>query len=125
MPIADNESNNVNKPEIEKELAYSDLVSQTKNWIKAHEDPLLFTGYNENTSFNTKDSTEEVLANKLLILSIVKNYQLKKAIFEEKVKNIAKNASNKNEAMDYLLNSTEWNEMVQYEKWVQEFLQRQ
>jgi len=125
MPIAYNESNNVNKPEIEKELAYSDLVSQTKNWIKAHEDPLLFTGYNENTSFNTKDSTEEVLANKLLILSIVKNYQLKKAIFEEKVKNIAKNASNKNEAMDYLLNSTEWNEMVQYEKWVQEFLQRQ
>jgi len=125
IPIVDNESNNVNKPEIEKELAYSDLVSQTKNWIKAHEDPLIFTGYNENTSFNTKDSTEEVLANKLLILSIVKNYQLKKAIFEEKVKNIAKNASNKNEAMDYLLNSTEWNEMVQYEKWVQEFLQRQ
>ena len=125
MSIANNESNNVNKPEIEKELAYSDLVSQTKNWIKAPEDPLLFTGYNENTSFNTKDSTEEVLANKLLILSIVKKYQLKKAIFEEKVKNIAKNASNKNEAMDYLLNSTEWNEMVQYEKWVQEFLQRQ
>ncbi len=125
MPIADNESNNVNKPEIGKELAYSDLVNQTKNWIKAHEDPLLFTGYNENNSFNTKDSTEEVLANKLLILSIVKNYQLKKAIFEQKVKNIAKNASNKNEAMDYLLNSSEWNEMVQYEKWVNEFLQRQ
>lgn len=109
----------------EKELAYSDLVNQTKNWIKAHEDPILFTGYNENNTFNAKDSTEESLANKLLILSIVKNYQLKKAIFDEKIKNIANQASNKNEAMDYLLNSKEWNEMVQYEKWVHEFLQRQ
>ena len=73
----------------------------------------------------SKDSTEEVLANKLLMLSIVKSYQLKKAIFEEKIKNIAINASSKNEVMDYLLNSSEWNEMVQYEKWVHEFLQRQ
>jgi hypothetical protein len=124
ISIADKELNNVNKPELEKELAYSDLVNQTKNWIKAHEEPILFTGYNENNTFNAKDSTEDVLANKLLILSIVKSYQFKKAIFEEKVKNIANNASNKNEAMDYLLNSKEWNEMVQYEKWVQEFLQR-
>ena len=126
MPGAANELNNlINKPFIEKELAYSDLVNQTKNWIKAHEDPLLFAGYHEDNSFMSKDSTEEVLANKLLMLSIVKSYQLKKAIFEEKIKNIAINASSKNEVMDYLLNSSEWNEMVQYEKWVHEFLQRQ
>ena len=124
-PAAFELSNTINKPIIEKEWAYSDLVNQTKNWIKAHEDPILFTGYNENNAFNSKDSTEEVVANKLLLLSIVKNYQLKKAIFEEKVKNIANNAPNKNEALDYLLNSSEWNEMVQYEKWVHEFLQRQ
>jgi hypothetical protein len=123
--VDDELSNKINKPIIEKELAFSDLLTQTKNWIKTHEDPLLFTGYNENNSLLSKDSTEEVLANKLLILSIVKNYQLKKAIFEQKVKNIANNAPNKNEAIDYLLNSSEWNEMVQYEKWVQEFLQRQ
>lgn len=126
MPTADNElKNKSNIPVFENELAYNDLVNQTKSWIKAHEDPLLYTGYNENNTYNAKDSAEEVLANKLLILSIVKNYQLKKAIFEEKVKSITKNASNQNEAMDYLLNSTEWNEMVQYEKWVHEFLQRQ
>ena len=123
--VDDELSNKINNPIIEKELAFSDLLTQTKNWIKTHEDPLLFTGYNENNSLLSKDSTEEVLANKLLILSIVKNYQLKKAIFEQKVKNIANNAPNKNEAIDYLLNSSEWNEMVLYEKWVQEFLQRQ
>jgi beta-lactamase regulating signal transducer with metallopeptidase domain len=123
---APKELNNIKyKPVIDKDLDYNDLVIQTKNWIKAHEDPILFTGYNENNTFNSKDSTEEVLANKLLMLSIVKSYQLKKAIFEEKVKNISKNTSNKNEVIDYLLNSSEWNEMVQYEKWVHEFLQRQ
>lgn len=118
-------NNIIYKPVIDKDLDYNDLVNQTKNWIKAHEDPILFTGYNENNTFNSKDSTEEVLANKLLMLSIVKSYQLKKALFEEKIKNISKNTSNKNEVIDYLLNSSEWNEMVQYEKWVHEFLQRQ
>jgi len=125
LPLNANKIVKIVNPAIEKELAYNDILNQTKNWIKSHENPVSYSSYNENYSLLSKDSTEDALANKLLLLSILKNYQLKKAIFENKVKNFANGASNKNEAMDYLLNSKEWNEMVQYEKWVQEFLQRQ
>jgi len=125
LPVNTNKIESVITPAIENELAYNDILNQTKKWIKSHENPISYTTYNENYALLSKDSTEDALANKFLMLSILKNYQIKKAIFENKVKNIANGAANKNEAMDYLLNSPEWNEMVQYEKWVHEFLQRQ
>lgn len=107
---------------ISEELSYNDLVRQTKDWIKARETNIAYANYNEiNNAVVTNEITDETLANKLLLISIVKNYQLKKALLAQKVKK----AVDTNEARDFIFNSEEWNEMVQYEKWVQEFLNRQ
>ena len=96
-------------------LNYNTILKQTKQWIKAHENNIHLASYNE-----TKDSTEDVLAERLLMSSIIYNYQLKKALLEQKLGK----ATDQNEAADYILNSKEWDEMVQYEKWAHEFLQR-
>ena len=107
---------------ISEEFTYNDLVEQTKDWIKARETNVTFANYNEiNNDVATTEISDEALANKLLLISIVKNYQLKKALLAQKVKK----AVDTNEARDFILNSEEWIEMVQYEKWVQEFLNRQ
>lgn len=107
---------------ISEEFTYNDLVKQTKDWIKVRETNVTFANYNEiNNDVATTEISDEALANKLLLISIVKNYQLKKALLAQKVKK----AVDTNEARDFILNSEEWNEMVQYEKWVQEFLNRQ
>ena len=103
----------------EHEIAYSELVDQTKAWIKKHENPLYYANYIDESIYDqTKDATEDALTNKLLIFSIVKSYQLKKAILEDKIKN----AANQKEVIDYIFNSNELNEILQYEKWAHEFL---
>ena len=99
----------------EPNLNYNTILKQTKQWIKAHENNIHLASYNE-----TKDSTEDVLAERLLMSSIIYNYQLKKALLEQKLGK----ATDQNEAADYILNSKEWDEMVQYEKWAHEFLKR-
>lgn len=107
---------------ISEELTYNDLLKQTRDWIKARENNITYANYNElNNAMVSTEITDEALANKLLVISIVKNYQLKKTLLAQKVKK----AVDTNEARDFILNSEEWNEMVQYEKWVQEFLNRQ
>lgn len=98
------------------ELSYADILVQTKDWISAHQNPAQFANYNSQT-FN-RDSINNELANYLLMSSIVKSYQLKKAILEKQLNK----ASNINEANDYLMNSKEWAEVMLYEKWMQEFL---
>jgi len=97
------------------DVNYVALLDETKKWIKAHESPVQFVDYNE-----ANDSIENIMAERLLMGSIIKSYLLKKALLEKSLEQ----AKDKNEAADYLLNSKEWADMVQYEKWTHEFLQR-
>ena len=97
-------------------LSYADMLNQTRKWLKNHQSQVSFAKY-DFTDINS-DSIENYVANKLLLASIVKSYQLKKEILEKQLSK----AKNFNEANDYLLNSKEWNEFMQYEKWIQEFL---
>jgi hypothetical protein len=46
---------------------------------------------------------------------------LKKSILNQKLKY----TNNFNEAIDYFLNSAEWNDILLYEKWMSEFLASQ
>lgn len=104
------------------EITYKDLVQQTKNWIKARESNIVYANYNElNSSLDSKEAMEEDMANNLLLISIIKNYKLKRALLEQKIKN----AADIGEARDFILNSEEWREIVQYEKWAHEYLNRQ
>lgn len=96
-----------------EEVNYAALLKETKQWIKAHESVAQFANYNE-----ANDSIENEIAERLLMGSIIKSYQLKKAILAQRLAH----ATDPNEAADYLLNSKEWSEMVQYEKWTREFL---
>jgi beta-lactamase regulating signal transducer with metallopeptidase domain len=109
-----------------QDLTYNDLLTQTKEWIKTHENPIKLTAYQNFETINndesiTKDSIYALIADKLLINSIIKSYQLKKAILEKRLDK----ATDINEATDYLMNSKEWEEMQQYEKWTIEFNKRQ
>ena len=99
-----------------KELSYNNILNETKQWIKTHENPAQFASYN-----SLNDSIENRIAERLLISAILKNYQLKKALLEKRLEV----ATDANEAKDFILNSSEWADMVQYEKWVQTFLNRQ
>ena len=96
-------------------LAYDELISQTKNWIKARQNPIQFASYDQQM-----DSVDDLIAERLLITSIVRSYQLKKAILTEKLQM----AKNRNEASDYLYNSKEWAEIKEYEKWAKTYLER-
>jgi hypothetical protein len=97
-------------------VSYSDILQQTKNWIRNHQSPALFAKYN--TTEINKDSIDDKVANVLLLASIVKSYQLKRALLEKQIHK----TSNYNEANDYLMNSKEWEEVLQYEKWIEQFL---
>jgi hypothetical protein len=104
------------------EITYKDLVQQTKDWIKARESNIVYANYNElNNTLDRKETMEEDMANNLLLISIIKNYKLKRALLEQKIKN----AADMGEARDFILNSDEWREIVQYEKWAHEYLNRQ
>jgi hypothetical protein len=94
---------------------YDILLDETRTWIKQHENPIQFANYS-----NTNDSLDNLIAERLLMSSIIKSYQLKKAILTQKLSK----AKDNNEAMDYLMNSKEWEDIVAYEKWAKEFLGR-
>ena len=113
MPIKE-----INDPIIAK-LHYNDLLHETQDWVKSLESPLHLADYDENTSI--RDSLENRYIDRLLMSSIVKNYKLKRAILEQ----VLSKASNPNEAKDYLMNSKEWAEILQYEQWAHEYLQKQ
>jgi beta-lactamase regulating signal transducer with metallopeptidase domain len=102
-----------------KLLHYNDLLNETKTWVKSFEGPAKFAGYDENAA--AQDSLENAIIEKVLLSSIIKNYQLKKTLLEQKLGK----ASNLNEASDYLMNSKEWAEIQQYQQWVREYLQKQ
>jgi beta-lactamase regulating signal transducer with metallopeptidase domain len=99
----------------ESPITYSDVLKQTKEWLRNHQNSAQFANYNSEIS---RDSVENNVANVLLLASIVKSYQLKRTILEKQLRK----TSNYNEANDYLMNSKEWEEVLQYEKWIEEFL---
>lgn len=94
---------------------YSKLVDNTLLWIKSHESINHQTAYNENN-----ESEAYSIAEKLVMRTILKNYQLKRTLLNQKLAEIA----NEQEANELLINSTEWQQMLQYEQWTKEFLQK-
>lgn len=92
---------------------YAKLVDQTVNWIKARESIAQLAAFEEN-----KSSSEYSIAEKLLMRAILRNYQLKKALLQDKLVQL----ENEKEANELLNNSIEWKQMLQYEQWTKEFL---
>jgi hypothetical protein len=96
-------------------ISYDDMVQKTISWIKTREQENQFANYQENT-----EAVEFEVAEKLLIRAIFTNYQLKREILNDRLTK----ATDEKEAMDYVVNSKEWEQMQQFEKWTAEFLQK-
>jgi hypothetical protein len=95
--------------------SYDEMVQKTISWIKTREVENQFANYQENT-----EAVEFEVAEKLLMRAIFTNYQLKRELLNDRLSK----ATNEKEAMDYVVNSKEWEQMQQYEKWTAEFLQK-
>jgi beta-lactamase regulating signal transducer with metallopeptidase domain len=95
--------------------SYDEMVQKTISWIKTREQENQFASYQENT-----EAVEFEVAEKLLMRAIFTNYQLKRELLNDRLNK----ATNEKEAMDYVVNSKEWEQMQQYEKWTAEFLQK-
>lgn len=95
--------------------SYDEMVQKTIRWIKTREQGNQFANYQENT-----EAVEFEVAEKLLMRAIFTNYQLKRELLNDRLNK----ATNEKEAMDYVVNSKEWEQMQQYEKWTAEFLQK-
>ena len=102
-------------PTLFKEEEYKAVVSNAINWIKTREDQYQMVNYSK-----TRDSIEFEVAEKLLLRSLLQNYQLRKELLNAKLANI----ESEKEALDYLENSKEWHEVLQYENWANTFLKR-
>ena len=100
---------------IKKRPNFNKLVDQAYSWIKLHENINQFANYDLD-----RDSLDYEFAEKIVLSSIVKNYQFKKELLNEKLKQ----AANQKEAYDFIMNSKEWNQIQDYEKWTKEFLQK-
>ena len=95
--------------------SYDEMVQKTISWIKTREVENQFASYQENT-----EAVEFEVAEKLLMRAIFSNYQLKRELLNDRLNK----ATNEKEAMDYVVNSKEWEQMQQYEKWTTEFLKK-
>jgi len=95
--------------------SYDEMVQKTISWIKTREVENQFANYQENT-----EAVEFEVAEKLLMRAIFTNYQLRRELLNDRLTK----ATNEKEAMDYVVNSKEWEQMQQYEKWTAEFLQK-
>jgi hypothetical protein len=95
--------------------SYDEMVQKTISWIKTREVENQFANYKENT-----EAVEFEVAEKLLMRAIFTNYQLKRELLNDRLSK----ATNEKEAMDYVVNSKEWEQIQQYEKWTAEFLQK-
>jgi hypothetical protein len=108
-------NNNFNEPSSTTHTNFDVLLNETRNWIKKFENPIQFANYT-----NDIDSVDKLIAERLLLSSIIKSYQLKRTILSQKLSK----AQDKNEAFDYLMNSKEWADIIEYEKWAEEYLRR-
>jgi beta-lactamase regulating signal transducer with metallopeptidase domain len=95
--------------------SYDEMVQKTISWIKTREVENQFASYQENT-----EAVEFEVAEKLLMRAIFTNYQLKRELLNDRLTK----ATNEKEAMDYVVNSKEWEQMQQFEKWTAEFLKK-
>jgi len=95
--------------------SYDEMVQKTISWIKTREVENQFASYQENT-----EAVEFEVAEKLLMRAIFTNYQLKRELLHDRLNK----ATNEKEAMDYVVNSKEWEQMQQFEKWTAEFLKK-
>jgi beta-lactamase regulating signal transducer with metallopeptidase domain len=110
-----NSSSNLSVPK-ESNENYIEWADQSYRWIKAHESNNRWVS----VSNVNIDSIEYELAEKLLLQSVIFNYQSKKRALLDKMTSV----QNEKEAFDFITNSKEWEHMVQYEKWVTQFLQK-
>ena len=95
--------------------SYDELVQKTVEWIKSRESINQFVNYQENNeTFDTE------IAEKLLMNAILTNYQLKRDILND----LLTKAPDKKEALDYVMNSKEWEQMQKFENWTAEFLKK-
>lgn len=95
--------------------SYSSLVDKTVAWIQSKENINRFSALDENEAIE-----RYTIAEKLIMRTILNNYQLKRALLQEKLREV----ENEKEAYDVLTNSKEWQQMLQYEQWTKEFLQK-
>jgi len=103
-------------------LTFNELVQLTKSWMKFQENNINKLGYTVSTNeLYENHSISEYEVKNFLVLKILQNYELKKSILNQKLKY----TNNFNEAIDYFLNSAEWNDILLYEKWMSEFLASQ
>ena len=107
--------NEVGRPSNLISKSYDEMVEKTLQWIKTRAVENEFVSYEEN-----QDEVEFEVAEKLLMRAIFTNYQLKREILNDR---LAK-ATNEKEAMDYVMNSKEWEQMQQFEKWTAEFFKK-
>lgn len=106
VAIAENAENNSN---------YDALINETKLWIKQHQNPILYAGYS-----NIQVSVDNLIAEKFLMSSIIKSYQLKRAVMEQRLSS----AKDMTEVVYYYMHSKEWDAIAEYEKWAKEYLGR-
>jgi beta-lactamase regulating signal transducer with metallopeptidase domain len=107
--------NEVNPPSDLMNKSYNEMVGKTMQWIKTRAVENEFASYEEN-----QNELEFELAEKLLMRAIFTNYQLKREILNDRLSK----ASFEKEAMDNIMNSKEWEQMQQFEKWTAEFLKK-
>ena len=95
--------------------SYDEMVEKTVQWIKTREVENQFASYE-----NNQEVAELEVAEKLLMRAIFTNYQLKRELLNDRLTK----ATNEKEAMDYVMNSKEFEQMQQFEKWTAEFLKK-
>ncbi len=95
--------------------SYNELVQKTVQWIKAREVTNKFVNFQED-----QEAIDFDIAEKMLMRAIFSNYQLKRDLLNDRLGK----ATNEKEAMDYVMNSKEWEQIQQYEKWTNEFLKK-
>jgi hypothetical protein len=107
--------NDVARPSNLINKSYEEMVGKTMQWIKTRAVENQFASYQDK-----EDEVEYEVAEKLLMRAIFTNYQLKRELLNDRLTQ----AANEKEAMDYVVNSKEWEQMQQFEKWTAEFLKK-
>jgi len=107
--------NDIGRPSKLINKSYDEMVGKTMQWIKTRSVENQFASYQDK-----EDEIEYEVAEKLLMRAIFTNYQLKRELLNDRLTK----ATNEKEAMDYVMNSKEWEQMQQFEKWTAEFLKK-
>ena len=107
--------NDVGRPSNLINKSYDEMVGKTMQWIKTRSVENQFASYQDK-----EDDIEYEVAEKLLMRAIFTNYQLKRELLNDRLTK----ATNEKEAMDYVMNSKEFEQMQQFEKWTAEFLKK-